>query len=149
MSQMAIKEIWESRLPVHARAVVAASEGDVATVTRIADAVVETLQFQVNQCSNQLPVANDSSINQIQAPSSQIAELYATVNELSKKFDRLMSDKNQRGRSRSRSNSRNRNNRGHTPANEDECWYHRRYGTNSRKCREPCKHFKPTSKSSQ
>lgn len=131
------------QITVHARAVVAASDGDVSTLTRIADAVCESLQFQINQCSSQSVVHDTTS-----APQPQLAELYATVNELSKKFDRMMASQNNKGRGRSRSRSRNRKDRSQTPANQDECWYHRKYGSESKKCRSPCKHNGATADSS-
>lgn len=150
MTESAVKNLWMKRLPIYAQAAVAASTGPPSEYLRIADAIVETITLQVNSCSEEgaayvaLPVqyTPPTSTSISTPPKSEYSELCSTINELTKRFDKMWSD---RGRQTKRSNSRHGRqdrSRSKTPANSDECWYHRKYGSESRRCRAPCKHFK-------
>lgn len=138
LSGEALKNLWIQRLPVNVRPALVASQGDEPEMTRIADAVVEALQFpSINSVQSSVPVSSSSSMN------PEINELRSEIQQLTKKFEKMFSN---RSRSHSRSHSRNRSNsrhqnRSNTPV-PDECWYHRKHGENARHCRSPCKYHK-------
>lgn len=145
VTDSALKGLWSRRLPDHARAAVAAATNEESEYTRIADAVVETLQ--VKQINNINTNQSTSNANADSEPINEIQELRMQVNQLTQMFKETFSQR--RGPSNSGSNSRNRSSsrrrRDETPEDSDdqsECWYHWKFGKNSRKCRSPCRHKK-------
>lgn len=138
MSDEAVKGLWAQRLPEHARAAAVASNGTMEEITRIADAVVDALQMRTINVTSATPL-------QVPAPStssqSEIDQLKLELNRISKNMEKLLSN-SQRSRSRTRSKSRDHQSRSNTPSS-NACWYHRKFGIESKKCRSPCRYKKP------
>lgn len=130
LGEAALKGLWTKRLPELAQPVVAASSGTAAEFTKIADSIVDAIA--------------PSHINKVETTQpNEIEGLRVAINELSKKFDKLRSRSRSRNRRQSnfhpRSRSRNRSQAAGTSTGAlDECWYHKRYGRDARKCRSPC-----------
>lgn len=130
LGDAALKGLWTKRLPEFAQPVVAASTGTASEFTKIADSIIDAM------ASNR--------INRIQQqPASEISDLREAIIELGKRFERFST----RSRSRSRKPTTTRNRSPSRPAyasdaRGDECWYHKKYAANARKCRSPCKHKK-------
>ncbi|XP_017470134.1 PREDICTED: uncharacterized protein LOC108361879 [Rhagoletis zephyria] len=147
MRESAVKNLWAKRLPVYAQAAVAACSGPPEEYLKIADAIVDTISLQVNSSTAEkgcrLTPASATYAEKSQA-NTEYNELQSAINALAQRFDRLYTDRNtdrKGNRSRFRQQSRERR-RSSTPANLDECWYHRKFGSNSKNCRPPCKHYK-------
>lgn len=139
VSDEAVLNLWARRLPDHARAAVVASTATMEERTKIADAIVDVLQQnQINSAA----VAATSPSNKIQPEQqqvNQIEQMRAEIQRLSRNFEEMMSHQS-RKKQRERSSSRNSQRSG-TPT---ECWFHRKFGQNARKCRAPCR-FNTTS----
>lgn len=149
MSDSAVKNIWTKRLPIYAQAAVAACTGGPTEYLKIADVIVETISVQVNSVeptgASYVATAYTPPTHRppIATQKNEINELCTTINELTKRFDKMMSERSRpRNRSYNERKGSHQRQRSKTPANTDECWYHRKYGSESRNCRAPCKHFK-------
>lgn len=137
VTEKALKGLWSRRLPDHARAAVVASTGTAEEFTRIADAIVEAMQLKtINEVKTETTTATVNEISQLK---SQINELTKLFNNKFSERSRSNSRQRGNGNNRGRSTSRNRN---QPPDGSTECWYHWKFGNNSRKCRSPCRHKK-------
>ncbi|XP_061397894.1 uncharacterized protein LOC133333600 [Musca vetustissima] len=130
IGETALKGLWIKRLPTFAQPVVAASNGAATEFTKIADSIVDAVSP-----SQVCKVSKDHA--------SDISELRTAIMDLSRKFQQFTI----RSRSRSRTHNTARHRSQHRQAspdgetsNLDECWYHKKYGRNARRCRSPCKH---------
>ena len=98
ISEDAIRSLWAQRLPEHARAAVVASSGSTDEVARIADAIVDALQLNVNSIGattkTTSPIKNHNSLS--------LEALQLEINKISKTLDRLTTSRNFSNRSRSR-----------------------------------------------
>ncbi|XP_036347626.1 uncharacterized protein LOC118757005 [Rhagoletis pomonella] len=148
MSESAVKNIWAKRLPIYAQAAVAACTGPSKEYLKIADAIVDTISLQVNSSTD------DQSSHITPTPTAVVQrqsrgeyhDLRNAVYELTKRLDRMSVERG-RQRERSRPSYRRQSQkrqRSSTPANTDECWYHRKFGSSSKNCRPPCRHYKPS-----
>lgn len=150
LGDTALKSLWAQRLPEAARPVIAASSGTAAEFTKIADSIVDALAPR--------------AIHQTTAsPPNEIGELRAIIAELRNQIGNMP----RHSRSRSRNNNDNirrsltpaaptnnsranpgnsangnpTNNNSNANADSELCWYHQTYGSNARKCREPCRRY--------
>lgn len=159
-----VKVLWMNRLPIQVQTCLAASASPLNDLAILADSVMETFRigesFNVNVVR---PESNHPSTSNIAAASSSsaatnntakvsdsdaLSKLAAQVKELARQMARMHNGNapNRSGRSNERSSSRQRG-RSATPANgangennedDGQCWYHRTYGPDARKCRDPC-----------
>lgn len=131
LGEAALKGLWIKRLPDIAQAVVAASTGNAADFTKIADSIWDAV-----------------STNNIRAISkngpSEIDVLRQAIADLTRKFDNFTSRSRSRSRNKkshvryqSESKGKDRNDNSSGSA---ECWYHHKYGRDAKKCRSPCRH---------
>lgn len=138
--------MWLQRLPPQLRAILQASNEDLAALSKLADKIMDIGDFShtlVNTTSSRrekqqstLSSNNEMSLQQLQR---QIQQISCQINEL-------------RSSAREYSNHRNRtkslsfHHRAKSPFNsrktDDLCWFHRRFGKNAKKCREPCAYIK-------
>lgn len=134
-----IRDLWATRLPAHAQAAVVASKGTDAEVTRIADAIVESMQLRsvnlLEENSREAPTSDRDAINLLR---EEIAQLTRRLDDSS--WARRRSSSRSGRLSHGRSSSRRRYD---TPVrqtrDQPECWYHRTYGSLARSCRSPCR----------
>lgn len=144
LSDAVLIDLWATRLPSHAQAAVAASQGTPAERVRIADAVTESMSMR--------------NINQVEAVPSNAADyqwpgLDAIRNEIAAMFRQYSSDTRNQSRGRSRSGNRARSGkqdrsqprrRESSIENFEHCWYHRQFGSKANACKEPCTYKKPS-----
>lgn len=152
MNEPVIRDLWASRLPNYAQAAVVASSGTADQVTKIADAIVESMglksirEFATNACEAR------SSTSSKQTPSYD--HLVSEIAEINKKFEKLFSER-ERTQNRHNSGQRTRSlsrQRASTPStnnnaqrsSDSDCWYHAKFGDRARYCRSPCRHKKTT-----
>lgn len=148
-----LKVLWLNRLPVQVQTCLAASTSSLNDLAQLADSVMETFRvsepFQINsvRSDNEKPSSNVAAASNSNAAANNdsdlISKLATQIDKLTRQIASLQSGKSssQRGPSNNRSRQRSRS---ATPmnrtSNEDDslCWYHRNYGKEAHKCREPC-----------
>lgn len=115
-----LRTMWMQRLPTHTQAILSTSSESLDNLAKMADKIVDIS-----------PSISVSSVNNPTFDSSemlrQIETLTAAVHQLQNRYSRNNS------RSRSRSRTRRRDN-----SQSGLCYYHRRFGDNANKCRQPC-----------
>lgn len=121
-----LRTLWLNRLPATMQAIlVAQSDLPLEKLAEIADKIKET-----HSTPFQIAAASETQ-SALTALTEQVRKLTLHVDELSR-----------RPRYRPRSRSRGYYNRdrspSETPTLSDQCWYHRNYGSNARKCKSPC-----------
>lgn len=146
VSEQVIRDLWATRLPAHAQAAVVASSGSIEEVLRIADAIVESMDLRtvraIDQPANRAEIDSENS----STTHRSICALREEIAVLTRRFSQAWPQQQRRERP-SRSGSREPNNnryRSNTPARkvhdeDNECWYHEKYGSRARLCRSPCR----------
>lgn len=145
LGEAALKGLWIKRLPDVIQPVVAASTAAAAEFTKIADSIVDAISpghvNAISKCSR-----------------DDIDKLKSAVSDLTKEIEKMKirsrsRSRHDKGRGVSRSRTRFSQPRNETLSGAgtvtDECWYHKRYGRNARKCRSPCRHNHLNSVSSE
>lgn len=127
-----LRTMWLQRLPSQTQAILATSSEALDNLALMADKIGE---ISNPSTSNIAAIQNASEVSELR---NQISALTTAVNNL--KFSR--------GRSQSRSNSRNRQRRQRS-SSQQVCYYHRKFGTNARCCRQPCNYNETQSGNSQ
>lgn len=132
-----LRNLWSKRLPLHVQPVVAAAtKSSLDEVAVIADAIIdvipsETTINQVNNSNQQTTGATNNQTNK-----SEIEELRAAVDQLTKSLHDMKSyngDHFKGRKSRDRSSSRS------SEKQENKiCRYHRKFGESARLCTKPC-----------
>lgn len=133
-----LKNLWLQRLPSNMRAIISVSTEDLAKLTELADKIAEinevpqlsgiSRQENQNQHVQSLHNCNGSNIE------GKIAELSRSIAEL--KTHLYSSHTSARSQSRPRTHHRNRSSS--REQTKQECWFHRTFGNNAKKCRPPC-----------
>ncbi|XP_075150521.1 uncharacterized protein LOC142224625 [Haematobia irritans] len=118
-----LKSLWLQRLPANVRAILQASNAELGDLAKLADKVMEVSDFE-QVCAIEKP-----------SQESTMSEICRRMSRLERNFDRMFK-KQIRSRSSSSRSCRNQSNSS-VPAS-GECWYHRRFGPKSEKCRAPC-----------
>lgn len=130
--------IWLQRLPIHVRRICASVQGDKKQLPAVADEIMDCGHSQVNS----IAVKNSE-------PNSVADGLEKKIDELTKAISALHQSGNfgQRYRSRSRSAASKCSETQDSQSSGDNvsslCYYHRRFGSNARKCRSPCNFQNP------
>jgi hypothetical protein len=118
-----LRTIWASRLPPHVQAILAGqTEGSLDSASHLADRICEVT-----------PLPTTAAVTASTPEDS--AGLRERIDELTRLVASL-----QASQGRSRSHSRHRRDRTPhvSPARQDMCWYHWRFGDKARKCTPPC-----------
>lgn len=134
-----LRNLWAKRLPLHVQTVVAsATKSSLDEVSLIADAVIDVVgrpsSFvnQVTDGNNQQSSYQENSSTK----STEIEDLRAAVNQLTKSFRDMQSD---RSRSKSKDNQYNRDRSSSSKPSENRvCRYHRKFGAKAWLCTKPC-----------
>lgn len=143
-----LRNLWSKRLPLHVKTVVAsATKSTLDEVALIADAVIDvvgTSSASINQVSNNNNTQQSSYEEISSKKSNEIESLCAAVNQLTKSFRDMQSDRS-RSKSRDSQKSRDRSS-SYKPSEDRICRYHRKFGAKAYLCTKPC-NFVPDSDS--
>ena len=127
-----IRQLFLQRLPPHVRMVLASSSANftLAELAEMADRIVEVATpASVAHVSQESPILDE--VRQLTATlNNMVAALNASPLATSRSRDSSP-------HARSSRPSTPRQSRSSSPSS-DFCWYHRRYGPDARKCRQPC-----------
>ena len=121
-----LRELFLQRLPTNVRMVITPSAGALSLdqLAQLADRIVE------------------ASPTPTIATTNTTAQLTDQVSELTRRLEDLSTQMSKSVRSFRRPRSRSpgpRRRRAHTPVADDNlCWYHRKFGVNAKKCQPPC-----------
>lgn len=128
-----IRSLWTSRLPSHVQAIIAAQvDLSLDTVAQIVDKIHEvSLQPQVAAASTLTPAPTENSM-------ALIEKLVQRVDDLSRQVAELSIRARSRSRTRAHSPRWRQRSRSRSNAGSGHCWYHRRFGKRSTRCRSPC-----------
>lgn len=141
-------DLWSTRLPPHAQAAVIASKGDAADKTAIADAIVDSMALRnLNAIAFEAPRVPSDTTTTLPSSVDSMAAMQREIAELSRKLDQVWNFRDSRSGSRARSRTRQTyRSRDREPSN-GPCWYHRVYGNDARRCRQPCNFDRPSTTS--
>lgn len=121
-----LKSLWLGRLPRNTQAILASMDSkSLEEMGRVADKIHETNASNVHIESADTPEIIANRTHQ-----SQFDMLRTEVNQLRTEIRNRRSSPS---RSRRRSTSESRSH-----ANPDWCYFHKKFGSNARKCRDPC-----------
>ncbi|XP_035917780.1 uncharacterized protein LOC118515188 [Anopheles stephensi] len=131
LTDLALVDLWISRLPPYVQSAVLAAAKDVDEKVKVADAVMDSfaLYHRTGSYPNVSEVKND-----------KVEQLSRKVDQLSEQLEEVLRQINHREHSRPRSRSRPHS-RANSPApgsNSTWCYYHRTYGSKARSCQAPC-----------
>lgn len=120
-----LKMLFLQRMPAHVRPILTISDGTLSKLAEMADKMTESPNVaSVSTAAN----GTSSTTNE------QMEHMKEQLETLSAEFRRLRSNSNDRRRSRSASSSR---------MTSEMCWYHRTYGLQAQRCKQPCQYKKP------
>ena len=132
-------DLWATRLPPHAQAAVIASQGDAADKTAIADAIVDSMGLRnINAIAFDAPRVPTDATTAAPSTTDNIAALQREIAVLARKLDQVWNFRDSRSGSRGRSRTRRVYGSREREPSAELCWYHRVYGKEARRCREPC-----------
>lgn len=152
-----LKVLWMNRLPMQVQTCLAAVTQPLNALAELADSVMETFRVGASNdihaashgasTSASIAAASSSPATNNAAKSSdsgELSKLAVQIERLTKEIARMQQE-NRPGRSTERSSSTPRP-RSATPApvngsanaEDGRCWYHQAYGSEAKKCREPC-----------
>lgn len=152
LSEPVLIDLWASRLPPYAQAAAIAQTGDVANKIVVADAIVDSMglrqinsiDYHVQNSAMAAPIVPEAAVN------DPIEDLRMEVARLANRLEKLLTNKKSvRGRARSRSRTVERHNSRHREPSVGTCWYHRKFGKDSRRCRSPCSYGQQGSSNQQ
>lgn len=123
-----LKMLFLQRMPQHIRPVLTISDGTLPKLAEMADKLIELPRVAaVSSVPN--PVSSTMS--------DQMEQLKEQMEVLSTEIRRMK--QNPVDRRRTRSVSRTRSN----SATNELCWYHRKYGQQAERCKQPCQFYVP------
>lgn len=140
-----LSQLWIRNLPEQIRMILSADDKmDLNTLAMMADRILEATRSNksfvsaTEQKSNTAIMVEPVTVNQ----SSQINQLEKQVTELTRIMKNFMND-----RSRQRSKTPTNKHQSQQSYNDndeqqrqfDYCWWHHKFGSQARKCKEPCK----------
>lgn len=121
-----LKSLWIQHLPQQTQAILSASSDDLSKQAILADKICEVADpATTTVCS----VAETNRFSQLE---QRIAALTTKIDQLSKPFGRNNARSRSHSRVRGRSKSASRDN------SSLECWYHRKFKVDAKKCTKPC-----------
>lgn len=130
-----LQVLWMNKLPAHVRAILSASSGDLDTLAKVADKVISHCQ----------PTASISALNTVSRHRSSSPDLATTLREINQRLAALEAvsspprqPRYPYRRSRPGNWNRSASRRRATSRQGSYCFYHRRFGTEARKCEPPC-----------
>ena len=122
-----LKMLFLQRMPQHIRPVLTISDGTLAKIAEMADKLTEAPQVAA-VASVPVPTSNTSAGKVL----DQMDDLKQQLEVLSTEIRRLKQNPMNRNRARSTSRSRS------ASRSSELCWYHRKYGKQAERCKQPC-----------
>ena len=136
IGESTLKEFWLQKLPPTILAIVSGLDGSLESLAERADRVADASAVHDLSAVSREPDRLHSMENAISALTAQIAALVSTQST-----QHRPSRSQDRSRAKSRNRSKSRTGRSH---NDAWCFYHNVYGTEARKCRDPCSYESET-----
>ncbi|XP_053968816.1 uncharacterized protein LOC128870240 [Anastrepha ludens] len=133
LSESILHDLWVNRLPPYAQSAIIATNVPILDKLKIADSISESMQLR------------EGRLHEVVAPiHTTDNDLRAEIAELKQRFENVMNTEMSQARSRSRTPARPYNtNAAHL------CWYHAKFGTEAKKCRQPCKFTQQSSQNNK
>lgn len=133
-----LKTVWLNALPEDMRKILSASDSTTTSIERLA-ATADSIQDASQRGTISAVNNGDSLVKAIEALTKRI-EVMETRGR-----------PQHRARSHSRGRSERKDNRSSSKSsdNSSTCWFHRNYGSDSRRCRSPCNFNQKSSKSGE
>lgn len=132
-TDVVFRTLFLEQLPEQVRAILAISDvADLQRLAEMADKAVDVIKPTLAVVTKQKEVVSKADAQE----QSTINSLEAKIEALSKKLNKVL-----RHQSRSRSRGRFSRARSPRPTSTDQadlCYYHKRFGSNARKCQAPC-----------
>lgn len=123
-----LRTLWTNRLPSSMQAILA-------TQTDVELNKVAELADKINETRPENQVAQVSTSREIDQLTRELRELKLCVAELTQQRGRTQNRRARGSRTRSHTRSREQGS-----GEEKQCWYHRRFGENAKKCTAPCQY---------
>lgn len=120
-----LKMLFLQRMPANVRPILTISDGTLSKLAEMADKMME---------SPNVAAVSPAAIGSSSGANDQMEYMKDQLETLSAEFRRFRTSSNDRRRSRSASASRIAN---------DVCWYHRKYGQQAQRCKQPCRYQDP------
>ncbi|CAK9829635.1 hypothetical protein ANTRET_LOCUS6938 [Anthophora retusa] len=125
-----LKTLWMSRLPTSVQTVLITRKKDsLSDLAALADAVMEVTP------RSQVAAASAGRIDDTRAYIAEVIRREIAALRIGTESRRLRSKLRNR---RERRSSRSRNRDNDVPPGDGRCWYHWKYGSDAKRCREPC-----------
>nr|XP_040233441.2 uncharacterized protein LOC120956129 [Anopheles coluzzii] len=135
-----LTDLWINKLPPHVQSAVVAAPGSVTEKAAVADTMVECLSASNNASVHHAVAGVRTTPNDFEQRISR------QVDELTQQLNDFITECRNREQRQSRPRPRPPvPSRVGTEPSEGECYYHRRYGTAARTCRQPCSFPAPVS----
>lgn len=143
VSEDFLKTIWLERLPTHTQAILSVSSAALQELAVLADKINEIKSESAVYTVSKPVETSQSEQNAVSKLQTQIDQLTLQISELSKNvFRRSMS----RGRPHYRERHYSQNRRFRSADRKQDssdsssgfCYYHHKFGSEAKKCREPC-----------
>lgn len=134
-----IKKLWIQRLAPTSRAVLSASKDNLDDMAKMADSMWEVSdRFNVNA----IKVEKDPLETKFDKLAAALEKISQRINSIDKKEHVSRRDSTPH---HYRSRSKSTQSRDSVPEAHGVCWFHRKFGSAAKQCREPCE-FKPQQK---
>lgn len=126
-----LKSLWLRRLPVQVQQILSTLDGDIEVLAKKADNIMEISTTNSNIEAVSVP-SDDSS--------PAIADLVSRLDRLerSSKNSKVRNEQNRINAVSGTTSSTSSRRIATQPANDTYCWYHRTFGQNATRCRQPC-----------
>lgn len=134
-----LKTLWSSRLPSNVQTIVA-SQADL-PMDKMADLADKVHEIAPTSVQHVASAAVPVSSTLMEGMVAQISELTKQVALLNQQVSSTQTQRHERSRRRSRSSNSRRRSTSRSrqpPENHPHCWYHYTYGSQAKKCRQPC-----------
>ena len=150
MSPLILKKLWIGRLPKNVQTVLQVSSAEIDELAKLADKIMDIEQSNISEIQRAQPstsAASGCSPFNIGATvdnnNDMFGQLCSLIRDLKTEVCELRDRSEGRGRSRSRHSSPSRARSSSGRRQYDQCWYHWKFGAESKKCRKPCNYVKP------
>lgn len=145
-----IRSLWTNRLPSHVQAIIAAqADPPLDTMALIVDKIYEIALQPSSQIASTSAAPPATTAAAATCPLAAIEQLTRRVEDLARQVSALSNGSRSSSRTRTQSPGWRRRSRSRSDAGADYCWYHRRFGKKSTKCRDPCAFNQGNGSSSQ
>ena len=149
VSEAILKKLWIGRLPKSVQTVLQISSANIEELANLADKIMDIEQSSMAEIQRVHPTTGASGGNIPQsdtnatADNNMLSQLFSLIRDLKVEVSELRNQSETRGRSQSRRSSPTRARSSSGRRQYDLCWYHWKFGAESKKCRQPCKFVKP------